>query len=378
MNTLVSALAWVNCVSSIIKAANTTNLVGRSVLEKSALLLTKIKGGATMRFSIKSLYRPACFAVLLALLLQGPAILFATPATPATPVPQDEQKDEFNFDGYQVTQKPTAEVNDFLGSNGQRARFLDLLASRGVEPEKVAYLRVSDDPASDADTELKQLTAVINNDVVRRCGGIEVSNVEMWIGGAQGAGGLDGEILLVANLKNGESRLIAGIQADENAMAARSEPLTVDGDMFASNGTAIIGGCPPQILVIIACWIQCIIIQRIIVLLHFIVVTIVTCVFTPPFVICVTTQVAFLCIIRIVIRIIFCFRVCVVRILQAAASPGSDTGPSQVADLAGSASNPTKLDARTAKPDKRLARRGRINATIPMTRRIPVAASAGF
>jgi hypothetical protein len=331
-----------------------------------------------MRFSIKSLYRPVCFAVLLALLLQGPAVLFATPVTPTTPVPQDEPKDEFKFDGYQVTQKPTEEVNEFLRGNGQRGRFLDLMASRGVDPDKVGYLRVADDPAVDANSELKQLTDVINNDVVRRCGGIEVSNVEMWIGGAQGAAGLDGEILLVANLKNGESRLIAGIQADENAMAERSEPLTVEGDMFAADGTSVIFGCPPRIILIIACWIQCIIVQRIIVLLHFIVVTIVRCIFGPNFIFCVTTHVVFLCIIRIVITIIFCFRVCVIRILKAAASPGSDTGPSQLAALAGGASNSTKLNRRTAKPDKRLARKGRSNAAVPMTRRIPVAASAGF
>ncbi len=266
------------------------------------------------------------------IIIQGQALTFSQSATKevdVVPAPEPSPTPEpVPIDGVLVNTKSTQEVNAFLGGNAQRSKFLTTLADRGVDANRVNYISVSADPNADASSDLNQLTNTLN-DAAAKCGGPKVNGVDVLIGGYQHANGaLDGEVLLVANLANGDQKLVAAFQADESAMAGLTEPVGLEGDFFPSVNSDvpnILVGCPPTFIAVIVCWIRCIFIQQILIILRCVVVTIVTCVFIPPFLLCFKTRII-VCRLIIVIRtIIICFINCVV-VLVRANSPSPITG----------------------------------------------------
>ena len=138
----------------------------------------------------------------------------------------------------------------------------------------------------------------------------------MWFGAYEHADGrLDGSMLMVANLSNGDQRLLSAVQADDSALNGLSNPTAVAGDYFASS--AVVGASKAQQAAVVAliCWINCIVIQQIIVILRCIVITIILCVRIGPFIACIGVRITICRIIIIIRTIVICWINCVLIIV---------------------------------------------------------------
>jgi hypothetical protein len=208
-------------------------------------------------------------------------------------------------------------VNSFLSAHPARAQFLSNLTARGVDPAGVKYIGVSSSPAQGGTDDLSVLAGRLN-EYQTATGGSPVTSVDMLIGGYQGAdGALDGEVLLVANLADGSQSLVSAVQADDAALSGATNPQAMNGDFFGGGG----GGAPAPvegqaaaqaIAVFIICWIQCIVIQQIIIILRCIVIAIVVCIRIGPFLLCLWAKIVICRLIIIVRTIIVCYINCVV------------------------------------------------------------------
>jgi len=241
------------------------------------------------------------------------------------------------IDGVVLGDLETKDVNSFLSSDSKRSNFLSVMASRGVDPEKVKYVSISDD-GSDPNSELAQLAETINREAIDRCGGTRVDSVEFWIGAYQhDNGAIDGEVLLVANLATGEQKVLAGFQADEEALNGRKDPVEVEGDFFASSvGTPNSFGCPPNIILIIRCWVRCIVVQQIFVYLICFIRTILICVWNGWQWKCFIVQIVHCRWIIIIRTFVFCWIECFIRILRGSIqAPPGQSGGGRIAGVLG-------------------------------------------
>jgi hypothetical protein len=138
----------------------------------------------------------------------------------------------------------------------------------------------------------------------------------MWFGAYQHADGrLDGSVIMVANLSNGDQRLLSAIQADDNALNGLSNPTAVAGDYFASD--AVVGASAQQQAAVVAliCWINCIVIQQIIVILRCIVITILLCIRIGPFIACIGVRITICRLIIIIRTIVICWINCILIVV---------------------------------------------------------------
>lgn len=241
------------------------------------------------------------------------------------------------IDGVVFGDLETKDVNAFLASDSKRSNFLSVMAERGVNPEKVKYVSLSDD-GSDPNSELAQMAQTINREAVERCGGTPVDSVEFWIGAYQhDNGAIDGEVLLVANLSTGEQKVLAGFQADEEALNGRKDPIEVDGDFFASSASGKNSfGCPPQSILIIRCWLRCIVVQQIFVYLICFIRTILICVWNGWKWDCFIVQIVHCRWIIIVRTFVFCWIECFVYILRGSIhAPPEQRGDGRIAGVLG-------------------------------------------
>jgi hypothetical protein len=238
-----------------------------------------------------------------------------------TPVPAPPQEDvaSIDVDGYTVTEKDTSQVNSFLAAHPARAQFLANLTARGVDPAAVKYIGVSSSPAQGGTDDLSVLAGRLN-EYQSATGGSPVTSVDMLIGGYQGAGGaLDGEVLLVAHLANGSQSLVSAVQADDAALSGATNPQAMNGDFFgggSGDGAPVEAQAAVQaIAVAIICWITCIVIQQIIIILRCIVIAIVVCIRIGPFLLCLWAKIVICQLIIIVRTIIICFINCVLIVV---------------------------------------------------------------
>lgn len=248
----------------------------------------------------------AGFAVLL-VLLQGPLFIRANAQKPVSPEPDNV------IDGYTFNPKATNEVNEFLAKSPAGTRFLNGMSSRGVSPDKVYYISLSGDSA-DPNNDLTILAGRLNES-----GGPKVSSVDILIGAYEGASGkLDGEVLLVANLADGSQSLVAGVQANDDNLNGNGDPAGFDGDYLAF--------AQPKAIRIVICWIECFLVQQIIVQLRCVLVSILHCFRVGPFIICFRTW-ALQCKLVFIVRVfVVCYLKCITVIIFGAVpnSPKSD------------------------------------------------------
>jgi len=175
------------------------------------------------------------------------------------------------LDGYTVSVKSTDEVNAFLASSAAGNHFLDGLSSRGINPGSVSYISLSGD-AADPTNDLTVLAGKLNAG-----SGPKVSSVDMLIGAYQSADGkLDGEVLMVANLMGGGQRLLAGFQANDDALNGVGEPVAYDGNYFNAAAAQTADGV--IVITYLLCWIHCFVIQQIIIKLRCVIITILVCI----------------------------------------------------------------------------------------------------
>lgn len=237
----------------------------------------------------------AGFAVLL-VLLQGPLFIRANAQKPVTPEPDNV------FDGYTVNPRSTGDVNEFLAKSPAGTRFLNGMSSRGVSPDKVSYISLSGNSA-DPNNDLTILAGRLNE-----TGGPIVSSVDMLIGAYEGADGkLDGEVMLVANLADGSQSLLAGVQANDDNLNGNGTPAGFDGDYFAFAQSRAIR--------IVLCWIECFLVQQIIIQLRCVLVSIIQCFRFGPFIICFRTWVLQCKLIIIVRTFVVCYLKCITIII---------------------------------------------------------------
>jgi hypothetical protein len=269
--------------------------------------------------------RQICASVaVIAVLLTGPAFRLAS----ANPVAPSQDTDSINVEGYSVTEKDTGDVNSFLSAHPKRAQFLGNLNARGVNPADVKYVSVASSPEQGGADDLSVLAGRLN-EYQTNTGGSPVTSVDMWIGGYRAADGkLDGEVLLVANLENGSQSLVSAVQADDATLAGAGTPNVMNGDFFGnpprtspSPVAEPAQGAPEQNAVAIAafliCWIQCIVIQQIIVILRCIVIAIVVCVGIGPFLVCFGVKITICRLIILIRTIVICYINCVVVVFVA-------------------------------------------------------------
>jgi hypothetical protein len=257
----------------------------------------------------------ACLLALL-FLLQGPAYLSANANASQRSAVVAEPVDDAvaEVESYSLSEKSTDEVNAFLAGNSIRSQFLANLTSKGVDPDAVKYIAAKSNPAAGGADDLTLLTNNLNQNIAP--GSPSVTSTEMWFGAYEHADGrLDGSVLMVANLSNGDQRLLSAIQADDNALNSLSTPTAVAGDYFAS--AAVTGASPQQQAAVVAliCWINCIVIQQIIVILRCIVITILLCVRIGPFIACIGVRITICRIIIIIRTIVICWINCVLIVV---------------------------------------------------------------
>jgi hypothetical protein len=299
---------------------------------------------------LKRMYNKTAFRVLSCLLLgvilvQGPAMIFASPkakAQIATSPSETTKNLEANVvDGHTVNDKSTSATNALLASDSGGSKYLETLASRGIHPDTVRYVDIGSLGTSNSDKDgLRLLAENLNTHIVPRCGGPRVVAVNAIIGGAEHPdGNLEGGLLFVATLETGQQKLVAAINADDAALNGNADPVIVPGDFFG-NGAAtgdtdsLFPGCPPIIQIII-CWIRCIVIQQIIILVRCVVIQIIFCVRIGWSIVCFRARIV-CCFILVIIRVIvICFINCIViTIASDLTKPGGLTDP-RLAHLAG-------------------------------------------
>lgn len=308
---------------------------------------------------ISKKFVPKLFSCLIAagMLLQLPSQLSARTVTTTAPVnaaaaapsktpiraklPQVTRSvaagESAKLDGVVFGDLDTKDVNTFLASDSKRSNFLSAMTSRGVDPTKVKYVSLSDD-GSDPNSDLAHMAQTINREAVDRCGGTPVDSVEFWIGAYQHANGaIDGEVLLVANLNTGEQKVLAGFQADEEALNGRKDPIEVDGDFFASSAdTKNSFGCPPQSILIIRCWLRCIVIQQVFIYLICFIRYILICVWTGWSLWCFLARVVECRWIIIIRTFVYCWIECFVYILRGSIhAPPDQRGDGRIAGILG-------------------------------------------
>jgi hypothetical protein len=147
----------------------------------------------------------------------------------------------------------------------------------------------------------------------------------MWLGGYRASDGkLDGEVLLVANLEDGSQSLVSAVQADDATLAGAGTPNVMTGDFFGGGSPSPSpdpGDVAPDqqqavaIAAYLICWIQCIVIQQIIVILRCIVIAIVVCVGIGPFLICFGVKITICRLIILIRTIVICFINCVLVVI---------------------------------------------------------------
>lgn len=175
----------------------------------------------------------ACITVFF-VLVQVNAVSFARPS-------QEKPPQTAEVEGFLLADKSATDVNGFLARSPERDAFMTTITKHGMRPEGIRYISIFGNPKVE-DNLLGKVARSLNT-ATAACEVDPVETVEIVIGGYEHLNGeREAVVMLVAHLKSGEQKFLAGLIANNEVLTKKTKPLAFGGDFFSSVSRTCAGG----------------------------------------------------------------------------------------------------------------------------------------